>query len=203
MSNRIITIGRQVGSGGRLIGRIVADRLGLAFYDREILSRAAQESGIRDEFFETNDEKNTFVHRLTSYFTMSAATSVGNSCLASENLFKYQSDAIRKAAEEGGSVFVGRCSDYILRDFDNRTDIFITADLDDRIARASEYFKISADEARKRIASLEKARAEYYNLFTSKRWGVASSYHLCINSSRMSLDDCASMIIEYIEKTGR
>ncbi|MCQ2227772.1 MAG: cytidylate kinase-like family protein [Bacteroidales bacterium] len=203
MSNRIITIGRQVGSGGRLIGRIVADRLGLAFYDREILSRAAQESGIRDEFFETNDEKNTFVHRLTSYFTMSAATSVGNSCLASENLFKYQSDAIRKAAEEGGSVFVGRCSDYILRDFDNRTDIFITADLDDRIARASEYFKISADEARKRIASLEKARAEYYNLFTSKRWGVASSYHLCINSSRMSLDDCASMIIDYIEKTGR
>lgn len=199
-SNQIITIGRQVGSGGRLIGKMLAERLGLAFYDHEILSRAARESGIRDEFFEHHDEKGSLLSRLTNYFTMSMAAESNSSFLTSENLFKVQSDAIRKAAEEGGCVFVGRCSDYILRDFTNKTDIFITATMDDRVKRASEYFNLSADETRKRIERLEEAREEYYNFFTNKRWGVASSYDLCINSTGLALEDCVELIVKYIDK---
>lgn len=199
-SNLIITIGRQVGSGGRLIGKMLADRLGLAFYDHEILSRAARESGIRDEFFESHDEQGSLLSRLTNYFTMSMAAENNSSFLTSENLFKVQSDVIRKAAEEGGCVFVGRCSDYILRDFTNKTDIFIMATMDDRVKRASEYFNLSADETRKRIERLEEAREEYYNFFTNKHWGVASSYDLCINSTGIALEDCVDMIVNYIEK---
>ena len=198
MNNQIITIGRQVGSGGRLIGKMLAERLGLAFYDHEIISRAARESGIRDEFFETNDEKGSLLSRLTNYFTMSMGLQNG-SYLTSENLFKVQSDAIRRAANEGGAVFVGRCSDYILRDFSDKTDVFISASLDDRVQRASHYFNLPADETRRRIEQLESAREEYYNFFTNKHWGMASSYDLCINSTGLQLSDCVDMIIRYID----
>lgn len=196
--NTIITIGRQIGSGGRLIGRILAERLGLAFYDQEILKRAASESGIKDEFFETHDERNTLLSRITNYFSMS--TYGNQSCLTSEGLFKIQSDAIRKAAEEGGAVFVGRCSDYILRDFPNRTDVFITADINDRVTRAQEYFHTDAETALNKIEELESARAEYYNFFTNKTWGAAASYELCLNSSRLTLEECADTIIRFIEQ---
>lgn len=200
MNNQIITIGRQIGSGGRLVGKILAERLGLAYYDQEILRRAAVESGIRDEFFKSHDEKNTFLTRLTDYFSLASYSN--DSCLTSDGLFKLQSDAIRKAAEEGGAVFVGRCSDYILRDFPNRTDVFITANIDDRISRAQEYFHVSAEEAARKIQDLESSRAKYYNFFTNKTWGAAQSYHICLNSSGLTLEQCADMIIAYINSKG-
>jgi len=181
--NQIITIGRQVGSGGRLVGKMLADRLGLAFYDHEILSLAAKESGIRDEFFESCDERGSLFSRLTNYFSISSHMPGNSSCLTSENLFKFQSDAIRKAATKGSAVFVGRASDYILRDFPNRTDVFIMAPIDERVRRASEYFN-----------------AEYYNFFTNKTWGMASSYDICINSGGLDIAQCADLIIDFIEK---
>ncbi len=200
--NQIITIGRQVGSGGRLIGKLLAERLNLAFYDHEILSRAARESGIRDEFFESNDENGSLLSRLANYFSLSAHIPNNNSCLTSENLFKFQSDAIRRAATEGGAVFVGRASDYILRDFSNRTDIFIMAPIEERVKRAAQYFNLDTDAARERIEALEDARAEYYNFFTNKTWGKASSYDLCINSGGLSIEQCTDLIISFIEKRG-
>lgn len=198
--NQIITIGRQVGSGGRLVGKMLADRLGLAFYDHEILSLAAKESGIRDEFFESCDERGSLFSRLTNYFSISSHMPGNSSCLTSENLFKFQSDAIQKAATKGGAVFVGRASDYILRDFPNRTDVFIMAPIDERVRRASEYFNLPADETCKRIETLENARAEYYNFFTNKTWGMASSYDICINSGGLDIAQCTDLIIDFIEK---
>ena len=195
-NNVIVTIGRQVGSGGRLIGKILAERMGLAFYDREILARAARESGIKDEFFEKADEKNNFMNGITTVFS-SAFGTAGN-FLSSESLFKFQSDTIRKAATEGGAVFVGRCSDYVLRDFPNRTDVFITANIEDRIKRAAEYFNLSAGDAKIRIANDEQKRAGFYNFFTNKTWGASDSYHLCLNSSYLSLEQCADIIENYI-----
>lgn len=196
--NQIITIGRQVGSGGRLIGKMIAERLNLAFYDHEILSLAARESGIRDEFFESNDEKGSLFSRLTNYFSMSAHIPSSSSCLTSESLFKFQSDAIRRAATEGGAVFVGRASDYILRDFPNRTDIFVMAPIEERVKRASQYFNLDPKEARQRIETMESARAEYYNFFTNKTWGMASSYDFCINSGGLSIEQCTDLIISFI-----
>lgn len=193
---KIITIGRQVGSGGRLVGKVLADRLGLPFYDREILRLAAKESGIKDEFFEKSDEKNSFITKLLNRFS---GSTYPDNCLSAESLFKLQSDTIRKYAAAGG-VFVGRCSDYILRDFEHRTDVFITADIDSRIERAMQYYSLDRNEAAKRITTLEEARAEYYNYFTDKQWGAADSYHLCVNTSSLTIDECADMILNFMAK---
>ncbi|MBR6252164.1 MAG: cytidylate kinase-like family protein [Bacteroidales bacterium] len=197
----IITVGRQVGSGGRIVGRKLAEKLNLKFYDREILQRAARESGICDEFFEHTDENNSWLARLKSYLNISAAPH--DNFLSAESLFQFQSDTIRHAAEESGCVFVGRCSDYILRDRTDRVDVFISANIDDRIKRAAEYFNITPEEAEKRIHELEQARRKYYNYFTEKEWGAAESYHLCLNSSNIGIDVCVGMIIEYINSLKR
>ncbi len=201
-TKQIITIGRQVGSGGRLVGKLIADRLGLPFFDREILLKAAEESGIKGHFFEKADEKNDFFSRLTSYLSISYLTP-GDNCLSSDSLFKFQSDAMRKAAMETGGVFVGRCSDYVLREFKHKTDIFITAEMEERITRAMYYYTLERDEAIKKIADMEQARREYYNFFTNKNWGVAESYDLCFNSSGIDLEYCADLIIKYIQISGR
>ncbi len=199
----IFTIGRQVGSGGRIVGRRIAEKLGLAFYDREILQRAAKESGIRSEFFQQTDERNTLWGRFTSFF-MSDHLLPADNCLSSQSLFKYQSDAIRRAATEGkGAVFVGRCSDYVLRDFDNRLDVFVTASLEERIARTVTYYNVSPDEAARKIREMESARAEFYNFYTEKHWGATESYHLCIDSTSLDMDALADYIIGYAKLTGR
>lgn len=199
----IFTIGRQVGSGGRLVGKIIAQRLGLEFYDRKILQMAAKESGIKDEFFEKSDERNSLWGRFTSFF-MSDHLLPADNCLSPQSLFKFQSDAIRQAAQEGkGAVFVGRCSDYILRDVADRVDVFISADMDSRVKRAAEYYSVSEAEAAKKIADMEDARADYYNFYTEKTWGQADSYHLCIDSTDLTMEQVADMIIEYARLSGK
>ncbi len=199
----IFTIGRQVGSGGRLIGKIIAQRLGLEFYDSEILQMAAKESGIKDEFFEKSDERNSLWGRFTSFF-MSDHLLPAENCLSPQSLFKFQSDAIRQAAKQGkGAVFVGRCSDYILRDFPNRVDVFVSAKLENRVKRASHYYNVSEEEAAKKIADMETARSDYYNFYTEKTWGMASSYHICIDSTDITIEQAADIIINFAQVSGK
>ncbi len=199
----IFTIGRQVGSGGRLIGKIIAQRLNLAFYDSEILQIAAKESGIKDEFFAKSDERNSLWGRFTSFF-MSDHLLPAENCLSPQSLFKFQSDAIRTAAsQEPGAVFVGRCSDYILRDFPNRVDVFITADLESRAKRAAQYYNVSETEAAKKIADMEDARSDYYNFYTEKTWGAAASYDFCIDTTNITLEQASDMIIEFARLSGK
>lgn len=200
----IITIGRQVGSGGRLVGKLLADRLGLEFYDREILQIAAKESGIKGEFFEQSDERNSLWGRFTTFF-MSDHLLPAENCLSPQSLFKFQSDAMRKAAQSSarGAVFVGRCSDYVLRDLPDRLDVFVTATMESRTARAAQYYNVSLEEAAKKIADMESARADYYNFFTEKTWGEAKSYHLCVDSTDMSIETLADVIIDYGRRSGK
>ncbi len=199
----IFTIGRQVGSGGRLIGKIIAQRLGLEFYDSEILQMAAKESGIKDEFFEKSDERNSLWGRFTSFF-MSDHLLPAENCLSPQSLFKFQSDAIRQAAKQGkGAVFVGRCSDYILRDFPDRVDVFVSAKLENRVKRASHYYNVSEEEAAKKIADMETARSDYYNFYTEKTWGMASSYHICVDSTDITIEQAADVIINFAKISGK
>lgn len=199
----IFTIGRQVGSGGRLIGKIIAQRLGFEFYDSEILQMAAKESGIKDEFFEKSDERNSLWGRFTSFF-MSDHLLPAENCLSPQSLFKFQSDAIRQAAKQGkGAVFVGRCSDYILRDFPNRVDVFVSAKLENRVKRASHYYNVSEEEAAKKIADMETARSDYYNFYTEKTWGMASSYHICVDSTDITIEQAADVIINFAKVSGK
>ncbi len=199
----IFTIGRQVGSGGRLVGELIARRLGYEFYDRKILQIAARESGIKDEFFEKSDERNSLWSRFTSFF-MSDHLVPAENCLSPQSLFKFQSDAIRRAArQDGGSVFVGRCSDYILRDMEERVDVFITGDMKSRAKRAAGYYSVSEEEAAKKIMEMEEARADFYNFYTEKTWGAAAGYHLCVDTTDISIEQAADLIIEYARLSGK
>ena len=195
----IITITREFGSGGREIGKKVADRLGIKFYDKELLQEAAKESGFNKKFFERNDEHKGFLKVLFSSF----APIFGNSDpyanqLSDESLFKFQSDAIRKAANEGSCVFVGRTADYVLRDYKNTINIFITANMDQRIQRVCKRFDLDRAAARKFIKGHEDERASYYNYYTGKRWGHAESYDLCINSSLLGIEETERFIARFV-----
>lgn len=195
----IITVGRQIGSGGHDVARMLAEMFGCRFYDRELLNLAAKESGFSETFFEQNDEHKGF---FKSIFQMHGSFIDGafyRNEFSQESLFKFQSDAIVRAASESSCVFVGRCADYILRDIPGKVDVFITADIDDRIARVVERKGCSREQAAKMIANGESDRASYYNYYTRKRWGHSDSYDLCVNSSILGIEGTAKFIEEFIK----
>ncbi len=198
----IINIGRQLGSGGHDIGRMLAQDFHAQYYDREILNIAAKESGFSEEFFEKNDERKGFLRSFLHlpFSNSSAGDSFYQNNFSQEGLFKFQSDAIRKEAEKGSCVFVGRCADYVLRDFPNTVNIFITAPMQFRIDNVAKKSGVSSEEARKIIEQGEKHRAEYYNYYTGKRWGDAKSYDLCIDASILGLEQTEKFIAEFIRK---
>ncbi len=201
----IITIGRQLGSGGKSIAQIISRRLGVKVYDKELVMLAARESGLCPECFDRADEVGgrslvtTLMNYLRSPF---AGYEGGNSqnVLSAEALFKVQSDVIRKLAAEGPAIFVGRCADYILRDEPNKVDVFITATDEERIRRISERTHCTADEAREMMKRGDERRAEYYNYFSFRTWGAASSYDLAINSSAVGDEAAAEQIIAFAER---
>ena len=198
----IINIGRQLGSGGHDIGLMLAADFNAQYYDREILNIAAKESGFSEEFFEKNDERKGFLRSFLHlpYSNSSTGDSFYQNNFSQEGLFKFQSDAIRKEAEKGACVFVGRCADYVLRDFPNTVNIFITAPMQFRIDNVAKKLGVSSEEARKIIEQGEKHRAEYYNYYTGKRWGDAKSYDLCIDASILGLEQTEKFIAEFIRK---
>ena len=197
----IINVGRQIGSGGRVIAQKLAEEFGCKFYDREILNLAAKESGFSEKFFEQNDEQKGF---LKSLFHLHAPhigdNNFYNSRFSQESLFLFQCEAIQKAASEGSCVFVGRCADYVLRDFDNTVNIFVTADLEERIARAMERHGCDHDAAQKMIEHGENNRASFYNYYTGKRWGQADGYDLCVNTSLLGIEKTAEFVAEFIRR---
>lgn len=201
MKNIIINVGRQLGSGGHDIGRMLAFDFQAKYYDRELLNLAAKESGFSEKFFEQNDEKKGFLKGL---FNMQTSHVSGGSMyktnFSQESLFQFQSDAIQKAAKEGSCVFVGRCADYILRDFPNTVNIFITASMKYRIQQIMNKQHMEYEEARKFIESKESKRAAYYNYYTGKKWGAAESYDLCIDSSVLGFVETEKIIAEFIRK---
>ena len=202
-SNRkiIINVGRQIGSGGRIIARMLADDFKCGFYDRELLTLAAKESGFCEKFFEQNDEQKGFFHSLFHLHSPFVGDgSFYDNEFSQEGLFKFQSDTIRRLAEAGSCVFVGRCADYVLRDFKNVVNVFITANMDDRISEIRKRKKCTEAEAMKLIESGEKGRSTYYNYYTGKKWGDSSSYDLCVNTSLLGLEATEAYIKEFIQK---
>lgn len=202
-SNRkiIINVGRQIGSGGRIIARMLADDFKCGFYDRELLTLAAKESGFCEKFFEQNDEQKGFFHSLFHMHSPFVGDgSFYDNEFSQEGLFKFQSDTIRRLAEAGSCVFVGRCADYVLRDFKNVVNVFITANMDDRISEICKRKECTEAEALKLIESGEKGRSTYYNYYTGKKWGDSSSYDLCVNTSLLGLEATEAYIKEFIQK---
>jgi hypothetical protein len=171
------------------------------FYDRELLNLAAKESGFSEKFFKQNDEKKGFIRGLFNVQSPHlSGSSMYGSNFSQESLFQFQSDAIRKAAAEGSCVFLGRCADYILRDFENVVNIFITASIDFRVDIISKVKELDADHARKLIEHVESRRAQYYNYYTGKKWGAAESYDFCIDASILGFEETEKIIATFIRK---
>ncbi len=181
----IINIGRQLAAGGREVGRRVAERLGLQYYDCELLSEAAKESGISAALFRNADESHDlFLCALGS---------------RNAEIFKLQSDTIKHLAEQGDCLFIGRCADYVLRERTDCLNIFLTADKAERVARVMETQHLSERQAEDLVDKADRRRADYYNFYTGKTWGAAASYDLCFNTSRLSIDE----IVEFICSASR
>ena len=201
-TNTIITIGRQFGSGGREIGYMVADKLGIKLYDKEMLQRAAQDSGICEELFESHDEKpsNSFLYSLVmDTYSMGYSGSTYNDMPINHKIFLAQFDAIKKIADEGSCILVGRCADYALEGYPNLLSVFIHADLDARIKRIAKKYDLTDAKAKDLIIKTNKKRASYYNYYTDKRWGDADSYDVCLDSSVLGLEGTAEAIIKLTE----
>ena len=197
-----ITIGRQLGSGGKQIGEKLAQQLGISFYDKELIDIASGESGVGKTFFEQADE--TTSHSIFGGDLFGWPSTIGsghypNSFLSNETLFTIQSNVIRQLAEKRSCLFVGRCADYILTGKTNCLTIFICADMDDRVKRVMRIKDLSESKCRDFIVKTDKRRSSYYNYFSGKTWGSAESYHLCINSSKLGIDATIAFLKLYIE----
>ncbi len=198
----VINIGRQLGSGGKSVGEIVAGRLGVGLYDKQLINLAAKESGLCPEFFEQADEeaRKGLFSSLVGYLRAPFAGYEGghsNNVLSNEALFQVQSDVIRALAEQQSCVFVGRCADYILREHPRCVNLFITASETDRVRRLTERSGCTEAEARCRMARIDARRAGYYNYYTSGTWGEAATYDLCIDSSVLGIGQTADFILEF------
>lgn len=205
MDNKIIlTIGRQFGSGGREIGKRLAEELGIGFYDKELITVAARESGLCEDVFERADERAS--SGLAYAFTMGYSSFMGgmftpyNEILSNDGLFKIQSDAIRKLAESESCVLVGRCADYILRDDPACLSIFIHSSLESRLQNIVERQGITVEEAKNLMEKTDKSRAAYYNYYTNKTWGMSSSYNLSIDVSILGMDETVDFIKCFVER---
>ena len=201
--NTIITIGRQFGSAGREIGKLVADNYGIPFYDKDLLTRAAKESGFCEEMIEVHDERptNSFLYNLvmdTYSFGYNASSFVDMPI--SHKIFLAQFDTIKKIADEGPCVIVGRCADYALMDRDNVINLFIYANIENRIDRIMKRFDLNEQKAKEMINKKDKQRQSYYNYYSSKKWGHADSYDLCINSALLGIEGTRDLIIRTIDQ---
>ena len=192
MANKIITITRQYGSGGREIGQKLAEALGIEFYDNKLLDVAAKDSGIHKSHFEENDEKrsNSFLYLLSTTYGQGGVP-------FDDALFFAQLEAIRKIASEHSCVIIGRCADYALRDFAGVANIFISAPMEVRVKRAVEVYGIAENHAENYVKRIDKQRTSYYNYYTDKRWGQPQNYHICVDSSALGIDGTVELLKQF------
>ena len=199
-TNTIITIGRQYGSAGREIGSKVAEAFGIKLYDKEMLARAAKESGICEEIFETHDEKptNSFLYSLVmDTYSMGYSGSTYTDMPINHKVFLAQFDAIKKIADEGPCILVGRCADYALESYPNVVSVFIHADLDARIRRIARLYNLTDAKAKDTIVKADKKRASYYNYYTNKNGQILPV--IVLNSSELGIEGTAKAIEQYVQ----
>ena len=203
MANKIYTIGREFGSGGREVGEKLAAKLGIKLYDKELLQQAAKDSGFCEEIFENHDEKptNSFLYSLgmDTYSVSGYSAAPFLDMPLNHKVFLAQFETIKKIAEKESCVIVGRCADYALSDNPDCINIFIHADLDVRIKNVSRNLNITENKARDIINKTDKQRASYYNYYTSKKWGDSKSYNLSLDAGKLGTDNCVEMILKFRE----
>jgi len=206
MSSRtVITIARQYGSGGREIGEMLAQKLGVPYYDKELIALAAKKSGLSEEVFRQADERATsslLYSLVMGTYGFGGGVAGMNDMPINDKLFLIQADIIRKAAEKGACVIVGRCADYVLRERKDCLKVFIHADRDSRLRRAVEKYGIDPAKVSDFLTKKDKQRANYYNFYTNKKWDSMQNYDLTIDSSVFTSEQAVELIIRAAEFLG-
>lgn len=187
MQNYVITIARGYGSGGKTIGQMLSKDLGIEYYDKDLIKIASEDSGINEGLFGSTDER-----------VKKGITIKKNSVASQDKLFQYQSEAIRKLAKNESCIIIGRCADYILRDYKNVVRVFIYADLERCVRTVMERFGYSENESEKKILTIDKERSEYYKYHTGHDWDCATNYDLCLNSGELGFDKVIEIIKGYL-----
>lgn len=197
--NRIITIGRQIGSGGSEIGTEVAKRLGIKCYDKQLIELACNYGELEQDVLAAAEEKrpNPFLYSVPRQMQNDKT---GRGIAINDMVFNVQSEVIRQLAEKESCVIIGRCADYVLREQPGVTSVFIYADMNDRIRRLMETRKITRDEAIALIKKTDKSRRNYYECYTGKRWGAGASYDVTLNSAELGLDTCVDLICHLYDR---
>lgn len=192
----IITIGRQYGSGGRVIGQKLAQEYQIPFYDKDLLKKAAQESGFCEELFENYDEKPTtsFLYSIVMDPYAMGYNSNSFELPLNHKVFLAVFDVIKQIANEGPCVIVGRCADYALADYNNLLKVFICADMEDRMKRVQELYDVPESKVKEQISRIDKQRSSYYNYYTNKKWADIKSYDLSVNTSQFGVDGTIDLI---------
>ncbi len=192
MAKRIITISREFGSGGRFIGEEVAKKLGIGYYDKKIINQIAEESGLSPEYIQESSElspkKGLFA------YAFAGRDITGKS--VEDMVYEAQRKVIMELADKESCVIIGRNADFILKDRDDVLNVFIHGDMPEKIQRISRLYNVSDQEAAKLITDTDKRRMTNYNFYTEQKWGKASNYTLCLNSSQLGYDRCEAIIIE-------
>ena len=202
----IITVGRQYGSGGRYVARLLADKLEIPFYDKELLVEASKDSGICQEVLEDYDEKHS---RNLLFSLMSGSQAHGDPSAMyidmplNHRIFLAQFDTIRRIAGEGPCVIVGRCADYVLRDYPNVLNVFIKASTEERVKRIVTYYGADPLKAEELLRKADKQRASYYNYYATGTWGDINNYHLCLDTGILGIEGCVDIIQNCVEIRGR
>lgn len=199
---RIVTIGRQYGSGGAEIGRKLAEQLGVPCYDKEILQLDSASSGIRESYFHMADERaggRLLYKIINSLVPEQGAPSYGADLVSADNLFRFQSEVIRKLAEAESCVFIGRCADYVLDERDDVVRIFLYADMEARIARIREKKYYPEGEEAKHIRRIDKERRDYHRYYTGRSWEDVENYDLMINTALLGIDGTVELILHYLK----
>lgn len=202
MENYVITIARGYGSGGRTMGKMLAEELGIHYYDRELMRLASDESGINEELFGRADEqlKQSLLYRIARReYKGELIQPDREDFVSNDNLFSYQAKVIKRLAEEESCVIVGRCADYILKDRDNVVKVFIHASIEDCVSRLEGMFSLPPKELEKKILETDKRRAAYYRYYTGRDWEAAKNYDLCLDSKQLGLDKCVKIVRDYLD----
>ena len=182
----IITISREYGSGGRYIGRLVADKLGIKFYDKDLIKIVSKEAGMTEDFIEENEQKREWGSSLNSEYN------------SNDKLFIAETKVIKEIASNQSCVIIGRCSDFILQDRKNVFNVFVYSDMENRIKRAIEFYGIDKTKAEKEIKRIDKLRANHYKYYTEKEWNNHTNYDICINSDLLGVEKTAEIICNMI-----
>ena len=196
MKNRIITISREFGSGGRTIGKQVAEKLGIACYDQELIEKIAEQSGYSEEFVREKSEYTTY----GSWFANAFADRDVRGMTIQDHIWTMQRQLIIDLAKKENCVIIGRCADYVLKDHDNCVHVFVCGDMDSKVQRMMHSYSLEESAAVERIKETDKQRKKYYSYYTGGDWEAASNYDLCLNTGDMSIEEAAEQILFYLKQ---